>query len=302
MKPRNFVVFAAVLCMIATAAVAQDPATVSPGNYKKLFENERVRVLEVTYKKGDESSMHSHPDHLAYVTSGGKLEFTLADGTKHIVEAKTGETIFVPAEAHSVKNVGKSTVRAVATELKEAAPSGGLDSAEREQLLELYARGQKELSELVANTTDEEWAKKPGPDRWSVSEVVEHLGAAESLLFGMAQQALAQPVSDDWALVVGGMSTDNFLGMLTNRGQKFQAPEPLKPHGGMSRADALAKFAGARAVTTDYVRRTDDLVKKHLADGPAGKMTVHQILVLIGGHNLRHNAQIREALEQLRAK
>ncbi|MEZ5314548.1 MAG: cupin domain-containing protein, partial [Thermoanaerobaculia bacterium] len=246
MKPRNCVAFAAVLCMTATAAVAQDPATVAPGNYKKLFENDRVRVLEVTYKKGAESPMHSHPDHLAYVTAGGKLEFTLADGTKRVVEAKAGETIFAPAEAHSVRNIGKSTVRVLATELKEAAPSGGLDSAERDQLLELYERGQEELSELVANTTDEEWAKKPGPDRWSVSEVVEHLGAAESLLFGMAQQAIAQPVDGDWALVEGRMSTDDFLGMLTNRGQKFQAPEPLQPHGGMSRADALAKYAGAR--------------------------------------------------------
>jgi uncharacterized damage-inducible protein DinB len=43
-------------------------------------------------------------------------------------------------------------------------------------------------------------------------------------------------------------------------------------------------------------------VKKHVADGPTGNMTVHQLLVLMGGHNLRHNAQIREALEQLKKK
>lgn len=301
MNLRTIAASAALLCL-ATTAHAQDPAKVAPENYRQIFDNERTRVLEVTYKKGAESAMHSHPDHIAYVTSGGTLEFTMADGTKRVVTAKAGETIFAPAQAHSVKNIGKTTVRAVATEFKEAAPSGMLDAAEREQLIELYEQGQEELSELVADTTDEEWAKKPGPDRWSVSEVVEHLGAAESLLFGFAQQAMAEPVSDDWALVEGGMSTDNFLAMLSNRTQKFQAPEPLKPHGGMSRADALAKYAGARAVTTDYVRRTADPVKKHLADGPAGKMTAHQILVLIGGHNLRHNAQIREALAQLRAK
>ena len=52
----------------------------------------------------------------------------------------------------------------------------------------------------------------------------------------------------------------------------------------------------------DMTRWQVHLVKKHLADGPAGKMTVHQMLVLLGGHNLRHNAQIREALAQLQTK
>ena len=98
------------------------------------------------------------------------------------------------------------------------------------------------------------------------------------------------------------MSTENFMSMLQDRSKKFQAPEPIQPKGGMTRADALAKYAGARAVSAEFVRRTTPPVKKHLADGPAGKMTGHQMLVLLGGHNLRHNAQIREALEQLQKK
>lgn len=302
MRTRVAAVALSLLAALPFAASAQDPAAVAPETYKQTFDNERVRVFEVTFKKGASVAMHSHPDHVAYVVTGGKLEMTLADGTKHLIEAKPGQTIFLPAEAHSTRNVGSGNVRVIVTELKEAAPSGALSGAERAELLELYERGQRELETLVAGTPEELWAKKPAPERWSVAEVVEHLGAAESLLFGMAQQALAAPESADWALVEGGMSTDGFLGMLQDRSKKFQAPEPLQPKGGLTRAEALAKFAGARAVSAEFVRRTTAAVKKHVIDGPAGKMTVHQTLVLLGGHNLRHNAQIREALEQLQKK
>jgi quercetin dioxygenase-like cupin family protein len=302
MRTRVAAAALALLAALPLATLAQDPTTVGPTIYKQTFDNERVRVFEVTFKKGAEIAMHSHPDHAVYVVLGGKLEITLADGTKNVIESKPGETFFLPAQAHSARNVGKGTIKVTVTELKEAAPSGTLSAAERAQLLDLYERGQRELETLVADTPDELWAKKPAPERWSVAEVVEHLGAAEGLLFGMLQQALAAPESSNWALAEGRMSADNFLGMLQDRSKKFQAPEPIQPKGGMSRADALAKFAGARAVTAEFVRRTTAPVKKHVADGPAGTMTGHQMLVLLGGHNLRHNAQIREALEQLRKK
>lgn len=299
MRVRTSIVILASLLLASGSAFAQDAAVVGPTIYKVTFENERIRVLEVTFKKGESAPMHSHPDHFAYVLSGGTIELTSADGKTRVVEATEGQTLFVPAEAHSSRNVGKKTLKLVVTELKDAAPSATLSMGEREEILGLYSKAQRELLDLVASTPDDLWAKKPAPDRWSVSEIVEHIASAEPMLFGMAQQALAAPADPNWALVEGGLSTDKFLAMLQNRTQKFQAPEPLQPKGGWTRADALAKFGAARAVTAEFVRRTDQPVKKHVAKGPAGPMTAHQMLILIGGHNLRHNAQIREALEQL---
>ena len=256
MRTRVAAVALSLLAALPLAAIAQEPAVVGPTIYKQTLDNERVRVFEVTFKKGAEIAMHSHPDHAVYVVQGGSLEITLADGTKNVIVAKPGETFFLPAQAHSARNVGKGTIKVTVTELKDGAPSGALSEAERAQLLGLYERGQRELEELVASTPEELWAKKPAPDRWSVAEVVEHLGAAEGLLFGMLQQALAAPPSPNWALVEGGMSTENFMGMLQDRSKKFQAPEPIQPKGGMTRADALAKYAGARAVSAEFVRRT----------------------------------------------
>lgn len=288
------------LAALPLAAAAQDAAAVAPESYKVMLDNERVRVFETTFKKGASVAMHSHPDHVVYVLAGGTLEFTLADGSKHSKTAQSGQTFFIPAEAHSLKNVGKSAVKLVSTELKEVAPDGGLSAAERAEVLGLLERGQRELEDLVAGTPEDLWAKKPAPGRWSVAEIVEHLGAAEPFLFGLLQQTLSAPIDADWARVEGALASDKFVGMLQDRNQKFQAPEPIQPKGGLTRAEALARFAGARAVTTEFVRRTSDPVKKHVAALPFGKMTGHQLLIMIGGHNLRHNAQIREALEVLR--
>ncbi len=46
-------------------------------------------------------------------------------------------------------------------------------------------------------------------------------------------------------------------------------------------------------------RRIQAPLKRHTAEAPAGKMNVHQWIGLLAGHNLRHNKQIVEALEQL---
>lgn len=300
MKTRRSVTAAAfTLAVWAMPAGAQDPLKVGSNVYTQVFDNARVRMYQVTFKPGAEVATHSHPDHSIYVIAGGKLRITGADGKAADFDLAAGQALFLPAQTHSAKNVGKGTIRLLVSDFKEAEPSGMLSVEQRAFLLDLLERGRRELEELVAKTPDELWAKKPAPDKWSVAEVVEHLSLVEPMLFGMAQQALAQPADPNWARVAGQLTTEQQLGFLANRTQKFQAPEPAQPKGSLSRAEALSRFAGARQVTTEYVRRTSDAVDEHVAALPMGQMTVHQLLTMIGGHNLRHNAQIAEVLAAL---
>ena len=44
----------------------------------------------------------------------------------------------------------------------------------------------------------------------------------------------------------------------------------------------------------------DGPIKQHTFTGPPGTMNTHQWLVLVGSHNLRHNQQMKEALEAVR--
>ncbi len=101
--------------------VAQDAASdatkVSGNLYKLDKDTMGLRAIEIVYKPGQSSAMHSHPDNALYVTSGGTVEFTDKDGKKTTAELKTGQVLVRGAEAHSVKNVGKTTLRAIMVEV-----------------------------------------------------------------------------------------------------------------------------------------------------------------------------------------
>lgn len=111
---------AAVLSVAAFAFAADDPLKAGPGVYKKTFENERVRVMEVTFKPSGSIAMHTHPsDHVVYVVTGGKLVITGEDGKEQALDLTPGQTVWMPAGSHKASNPGKTTVKLVVTELKK---------------------------------------------------------------------------------------------------------------------------------------------------------------------------------------
>jgi quercetin dioxygenase-like cupin family protein len=115
---RVFVLMLFVLGAMALAGPVQDPLAVAPAMYKKKFENDRARVMQVTFKPGQSIAWHSHPDHLVYVISGGSLSVFKPDGSSQALKLKTGEVLYLPAEKHRGRNTGKTTLRLLVTELK----------------------------------------------------------------------------------------------------------------------------------------------------------------------------------------
>ena len=77
--------------------------------------------MEVTFAPGQKIAMHSHPDHLVYILSGGKLILSYPDGTTKDFEGKAGDAIWIPAETHAAENVGGTQVKGLVIELKEGA-------------------------------------------------------------------------------------------------------------------------------------------------------------------------------------
>ena len=70
-----------------------DAAKVAAGLYTVVKDTMGIRVLNILYKPGDSSAMHSHPDNALYVIDGGKAEFTGKDGSKQVVDFKPGMTM-----------------------------------------------------------------------------------------------------------------------------------------------------------------------------------------------------------------
>jgi quercetin dioxygenase-like cupin family protein len=94
-----------------------DAVTAAGNYYKVLADTMGIRMLEVTYKPGDSSAWHSHPDYALYAAEGGTATFYGKDGTKMENEMKTGMIMIRPAEAHSVKNTGKTTIKVILFEV-----------------------------------------------------------------------------------------------------------------------------------------------------------------------------------------
>ncbi len=101
----------------ATMACAQDPVAVAPKQFKVRAENDQVRVLEYTSKKGDKIGMHSHPTHVVYLIKAGKTKFTMPDGKTVESKEKDGAVLLRPPVTHAQETL--ADVHVILVELKK---------------------------------------------------------------------------------------------------------------------------------------------------------------------------------------
>ncbi len=175
-----------------------------------------------------------------------------------------------------------------------AASNGTLTDAERTYLVEQLEMSKKGMIASISGLTQAQWEFKPAPAVWSVKECAEHIILAEDYIFGASQGILKSPAVDrpersnaqvDRMLVAG----------VQDRTQKATAPEPIVPAGKIATPEeAIREFTKKRDHTIEYVKTTQDDLRVHVADGPAGKMDAYQFLLLLSSHSARHTAQIRE--------
>ncbi len=84
---------------------------------KVLFESDKVRVVELNWKKGLKIDMHAHPNNFAYGLTPLKHKSKSPDGKTQNRTLKKGQVIWYEAESHAVQSVGP-TGRALIVELK----------------------------------------------------------------------------------------------------------------------------------------------------------------------------------------
>ena len=101
-----------------SAQETQDVLQVASNVYERLMENDKVRMLKVTFKPGDKAAMHHHPDHAVYVVKGGKLHFTYPSGSPGNMEVESGDAIFLDAQTHEATNVGDTEIELIVVEVK----------------------------------------------------------------------------------------------------------------------------------------------------------------------------------------
>ena len=99
-----------------------DAITAAPQNHKVLFENDEVRVLEVTVAPGTREPMHVHRyPAVIYIDSSPHMVEHLQDGSSRDLGVRPPGARWLPiAQGHAMENVGTTPLHAVRVELKRS--------------------------------------------------------------------------------------------------------------------------------------------------------------------------------------
>jgi|SRR5579872_2050835 len=165
---------------------------------------------------------------------------------------------------------------------------------EREKALHLLVRSRQTLLDAVEGVTEQQARWKPGPDRWSILEYVEHLAVSDDALVELVQRSLespARPETDDERRAREQKIRDTPVPRGANR-----APDALKPSARFaSLAEAIVKFREARERTLGFARSTQADLRSHFTSHAVlGLLDGYQWLVGNARHAESHAGHIRE--------
>jgi hypothetical protein len=114
---------AALIIVLAKPALSQnddqDVLKVIPENYKLLFENQFVRVIETRVPPGAEEKPHRHMRGVSICMTEYTVESRiLPDGQWVRSDRKHGTVYWSESSLHVLRNVGKTTSHTIRVELK----------------------------------------------------------------------------------------------------------------------------------------------------------------------------------------
>lgn len=147
----------------------------------------------------------------------------------------------------------------------------------------------------VSNLTDGHADFRPDENQWTIAEIVEHVSIVNDgflrITHKLLKEAESAPMPPKADLNLGHTSLDE------NGNQRpgpFQAPDRVRPQGGVSIADSLAKMRASLAGFTEIKSRLEavDLSERMFPHPALGPINACQWMVLLGEHEDRHRGQI----------
>ena len=177
------------------------------------------------------------------------------------------------------------------------AKAQNLTKADREQLIKYLKDTRDGVEKATKGLSPEQMNFKAGPDRWSVAECLEHIASAEDYLYDLIQtKSMTAPAPAGPFDATKAHEVDaKIKQMITDRSQKAQAPEPLRPNNRYgSTQGSWQHFVESRKRTIEFVQKENGL-RDHAMDSPVAKgMDAYQWVLFLAAHSARHTAQILE--------
>lgn len=108
--------------------MSSDPTVSNPDNYRTLWENEFVRVLEYTDVPGTTTTPHAHPNSVMVTLSGFQRKL-MSGGHEVEVQLPPGKAVWLAAQEHAGSNIGDTDTHTILVELKGDAAGSPSDPA-----------------------------------------------------------------------------------------------------------------------------------------------------------------------------
>ena len=167
-------------------------------------------------------------------------------------------------------------------------------ATDKQNLAQELERTQARFLKSIDGLSEAQWNFKAAPDKWSVAECAEHIAASEPFIRAMVGEVLKKDATPE--MIEEGVRKDEMVSKgLTDRSQKFKAPEPLIPTNRFgSPAAAIETFRKERALTIQLAGGPEDLrthADKHFFLGP---LDAYGWFLFLSGHGERHTLQIEE--------
>jgi len=163
---------------------------------------------------------------------------------------------------------------------------------DRQSTLTALRESRETLLNALSGVDELTARRAPGEGRWSILECVEHLAAAELLMYAALQRATHSggellERTREAALRKRG----------TDRTQRFNAPEAARPTLRYATlAEATQAWDAVRAKSIAYVESFEGEPREWMTTHPAisGPVNCFEVLLLIAAHPRRHALQIAE--------
>src|SRR5271157_2281042 len=156
-------------------------------------------------------------------------------------------------------------------------------------------RSRAHLLKTAQEIPDDRWRESPGEGGWSAGEVIAHLTMAEDRIIGGAKRVLQ--ASPEPVPLLKRIHLP--LALTTFRGSKVKSPIPLDLDLVSEKPAALDRLSATRKATLRFIESTEgrDLSAYRFPHPFFGSLNIYDWFRTIGYHELRHEKQIREIVE-----
>jgi len=165
------------------------------------------------------------------------------------------------------------------------------------------AAERRALLDVASTVPSDSWQTRPGDDRWSVSEICQHLHQVEMSCAAVLAKRIAQareaghPAERDASSVLGTL--DHLR--VSQLDRKLVAPERVQPAENPDRETAERRLTESRAALLAAMESGDGLALGEIRHTHLrfGELDLYQWCLFVAEHEKRHVAQLRQVAAQL---